>query len=544
MKNKIFNSLLIIITLFIVFSVKVNAKEITINTAFSAGYQDIYCENYFSNCPLRTIHKQATDSSVGQVYCADHDVALPPGGPGNHIWTCSDPKDGTLLATKNIQVGYAIKNGPKSNLGEYLITQFAVWHYIDSETADRYFDFKNKTYINGGDSTTTANTTTLMNLVAKADTEAGKKPSIEIKTDSTVLTQTSDGKYLISKPITINATNSKINNVEVSGIEGIFITTNKDNKTGTKTLNPNAAKTTVYIKIPIKNMKNNSISVALDAKSSGTVDGADYCTNSDNWQPLVIYSLKTIDKETSKNFTATKYNVLISKTDIAGSKEIPGAHLVVKNSGGSIIEEWTSTEKAHDMSLLPGKYVLTETIAPEGYVLSESKLLFEVKSNGTVMVGDQKVDDKLIKFINEPIIIKILKTNLTGKEEVEGAHLNITDKNGEIAYDVLGNKLEWVSTKEPVSFSLKPGTYILTETIAPEGYELSETSIEFVVTDKNKVLIDNEEVKDNLIIFENEPSPIQVPTGSAFIYILFVGLCSFGLFMYFFNKKEGLIKRD
>ena len=137
-----------------------------------------------------------------------------------------------------------------------------------------------------------------------------------------------------------------------------------------------------------------------------------------------------------------------------------------------------------------------------------------------------------------------LKTNLTGKEEVEGAHLNITDKNGEIAYDVLGNKLEWVSTKEPVSFSLKPGTYILTETIAPEGYELSETSIEFVVTDKNKVLIDNEEVKDNLIIFENEPSPIQVPTGSAFIYILFVGLCSFGLFMYFFNKKEGLIKRD
>ena len=58
------------------------------------------------------------------------------------------------------------------------------------------------------------------------------------------------------------------------------------------------------------------------------------------------------------------------------------------------------------------------------------------------MVGDQKVDDKLIKFINEPIIIKILKTNLTGKEEVEGAHLNITDKNGEIAYDVLGNKLQ------------------------------------------------------------------------------------------------------
>lgn len=542
MKNKIFNSLLIIITLFIVFSVKVNAKEITINTALSAGYEDIYCNNYFNECALRTIHKKATDSSVGEVYCADHNVSLPGGGSGNYTWTCTSPKEGTALYNKNVQVGYAIKNGPKSNLGEYLITQFAVWHYINSETANNYFDFTKKTYLNGGGTTTATNTTTLMNLVDKADKAVASEPSIEIKTDSTVLTQTSDGKYLISKPITINATNSKINNIEVSGITGIFIATNKDDKTGKTTLNPNAATSTVYIKIPIENVKNNSISIILTAKSSGTVDGADYCTNADNWQPLVIYSPKTINKTVNKNFTATKYNVLISKTDIVGSKEIPGAHLVVKNSNGTIVEEWNSTNEPHNMSLFPGKYELTETIAPDGYVLSESKLLFEVKSDGTVMVGDQNIDDKLIKFINEPIIIKILKTDLTGEKEVEGAHLKITDKDGKIAYDVLGNKLEWISAKEPVIFSLKPGTYILTETIAPEGYELSESSIEFVVTDKNKVLIDNEEVKDNLIVFENEPSPIQVPTGSSFIYILFVGLCSFGLFMYFLNKKEGFIK--
>ena len=76
----------------------------------------------------------------------------------------------------------------------------------------------------------------------------------------------------------------------------------------------------------------------------------------------------------------------------------------------------------------------------------------------------------------------------------------ITDKNGEIAYDVLGNKLEWVSTKEPVSFSLKPGTYILTETIAPEGYELSTKTVTFTVKDDGTV--------DGDIIMYNKPETI------------------------------------
>lgn len=34
------------------------------------------------------------------------------------------------------------------------------------------------------------------------------------------------------------------------------------------------------------------------------------------------------------------------------------------------------------------------------------------------------------------------------------------------------------------------GTYYLTETIAPEGYELSDTTIEFTVTEDGKVKMD------------------------------------------------------
>ena len=85
------------------------------------------------------------------------------------------------------------------------------------------------------------------------------------------------------------------------------------------------------------------------------------------------------------NFVNDFTKVEISKKDMANSEEIEGAHLAIRNSSGEVVEEWTSSDSPHYIEKLPvGKYTLTETIAPDGYVLNTSVVDFEVKSSGDI----------------------------------------------------------------------------------------------------------------------------------------------------------------
>ncbi len=78
--------------------------------------------------------------------------------------------------------------------------------------------------------------------------------------------------------------------------------------------------------------------------------------------------------------------VSISKQDITGDKEIPGAKLQVKDETGKVIEEWTSTDKPHEINekLVAGKtYTLHEEGAPDGYTYAED-VKFTVDEKGEV----------------------------------------------------------------------------------------------------------------------------------------------------------------
>ena len=97
------------------------------------------------------------------------------------------------------------------------------------------------------------------------------------------------------------------------------------------------------------------------------------------------------------NFVNDFTKVMISKKDMANSEEVEGAHLVVRNSDGEIVEEWTSTDTPHYIEKLPsGHYSLTETIAPDGYVLNTSTVEFDILPNGeiqsTVMFNSKPID--------------------------------------------------------------------------------------------------------------------------------------------------------
>lgn len=91
------------------------------------------------------------------------------------------------------------------------------------------------------------------------------------------------------------------------------------------------------------------------------------------------------NKITKIEFENTKTGIVISKQDITNSKELPGATLVIKDSNGKEIVSWVSTEKKHIIKgLKAGTYTLTETIAPEGYILSSETITFTVKEDGSI----------------------------------------------------------------------------------------------------------------------------------------------------------------
>lgn len=170
----------------------------------------------------------------------------------------------------------------------------------------------------------------------------------------------------------------------------------------------------------------------------------------------------TISKDIENDTTCVE----ISKTDITGEKELQGAKLTILDEENNIIDTWTSTDKTHKIEgLLVNKtYTLREEIAPNGYVKA-TDIQFVIKNSNEI----QKV-----AMIDK--VVTISKVDLTTSEELEGAELEITDKDGNIVD-------KWISTKEKhiVNNLIENEKYTLTEKTAPYGYEITE-SITFVVT--------------------------------------------------------------
>lgn len=202
-------------------------------------------------------------------------------------------------------------------------------------------------------------------------------------------------------------------------------------------------------------------------------------------------------------FKNEKMSVKVSKQDIANSSEVPGAKLVIKNSEGKEIIQWTSSSKPYVIrGLAAGTYTLTETMAPDGYTKSEESITFKIGTDGKVYNADGKVIDQVIMYnkkTSTPGGVSISKQDATTGKELPGATLVVKD------YD--GKQIDtWVSTDTPhLIENLKAGIYTLTETIAPNGYILSNETVTFTVKDDGSV---------TKVVMYNSPNSKDVPSGN------------------------------
>ena len=170
--------------------------------------------------------------------------------------------------------------------------------------------------------------------------------------------------------------------------------------------------------------------------------------------------------------TNTITSVKISKVDITDQKELAGAHIQVIDKDGNVVDEWDSTWESHEVTgLKTGEtYILRETVAPDGYAVT-ADTTFVLKEDGTLDKDNTSTtiaDDGRLLVEDSRTSVKVSKVDISDGEELEGAHIQIIDGDGNIVD-------EWDSTKEAhVTEKLKTGkTYTLRETVAPDGYLLT-----------------------------------------------------------------------
>ena len=223
-------------------------------------------------------------------------------------------------------------------------------------------------------------------------------------------------------------------------------------------------------------------------------------------------------------FTNEPLKATFSKTDIANSKELPGAQLEILDEGGKTLYKWISSNTPRVISNMPaGKYYLVETQEPKGYVKKKEKLGFEIDVNGNITVGGKQVDK--VMMTNEKTKVKISKQDVTNGKEIPGAQLEVKDANGKVVD-------KWKSTNKPhLIEGLSVGKYYLTEKIAPKGYVVSEEKIEFTI--KNDGTVDT-------VVMLNTPIvdvPNTASTASIIASIIGIIAVIFGGWMIYNNVK-------
>ena len=237
--------------------------------------------------------------------------------------------------------------------------------------------------------------------------------------------------------------------------------------------------------------------------------------------------------------------VEISKKDITDSSEVPGAKLIILDKDGKKVESWTSTDKPHMVEKLPvGEYTLREEQAPDGYLIAED-VKFTVKDTGKIQKVKMKDAHPYGKLV-------IKKTDSTSKAALPGAEFELHEKeSGKVVEKLVTDKTGTATSGKIPIATYKNGKvektveYILVETKAPNGYELSskKEEIRFEYKDgKTKVIEIVKEIKNTKSPSGSTPTGNSPKTGDSTniwlpILLAVLSACGIGGVIWYKKKK-------
>ena len=395
---------ILFITIIFILSNNVYAQTCNVNDAngfcLRQGAEKIDKAYFFgkelddANKPGETFVKISTDNDV--LYCSDgmRTLADLPATGAIFDYLCKEKTINKNSLIFSYEYGYKEYNKREytydSNylsgnyFEDYYITQSAIWYF--SPPVEDYFlnywnngwitnyDFENQTYAGIQNQTVTR----ITNLINDAATAKNAKPNLSLSVGDN--TFTSDGSYYISNGINITGKYlSKEIILNVSGVEGAFVTTDKNSNTKIERIDTNNSpfiEKTVYIKIPKSNVDNIQSNVKLQVSSETVFNDSTKViecfprefTQNSRLQQLIKYFPNYSALNDELTLVLGGYPIEIIKID-QNNNYIEGATLVIKKDN-QVISTWTSDKEGKKLFLEPGMYIIEETKAPEGYIAS------------------------------------------------------------------------------------------------------------------------------------------------------------------------------
>ena len=278
------------------------------------------------------------------------------------------------------------------------------------------------------------------------------------------------------------------------------------------------------------NVSNNKTSVTLtkESNSGALLAGAkfnvknetlgynnDFVTNANgeiNIEGLVpgTYKLKEVEAPTGYNLNSTEYEFTIDiygnvsgtttivnspifvpapstptpskKADVEILKvnedgaPLEGVKFVFYRNGNKLYTKTTDKDGIIELNdLRSGTYTYKEVETLDGYILSTTEYEF------TVTNGKAKGDFKVVNYREETSVV-LAKQDINTGAFLADTKLQVSDVNGNVLHVVTTN-----ASGKAVIKNLKPGTYMLNEIAAPNGYALDPNTYTFKVDENYKV---------------------------------------------------------
>ena len=208
----------------------------------------------------------------------------------------------------------------------------------------------------------------------------------------------------------------------------------------------------------------------------------DYVLDTKEYEIVLKYKdqkTPVITFETLLKNKLKKGTLEFTKTDFSESKTLPDTLIEIYTNDNKLIFTKRTDEKGKVVinEIPKGKYYILEKEAPEGYILNEEKMYFEIKENGEIVKATMKDED--IKGT-----LEFTKTDISESKALPNTLIEIyNSKTDEIVFSGRTN----IDGKITIN-DLIYGKYYILEKEAPEGYILNEEKMYFEIKENGEIV--------------------------------------------------------
>lgn len=280
--------------------------------------------------------------------------------------------------------------------------------------------------------------------------------------------------------------------------------------------------------------------VTIDGKTVATSDDTIQLTIENPFVEIPIAVRKYTMQGTGKEMNLKGAAFALQKKEANGTYQ-PMDNQTTNEKGLAIFD-----------SLTPGEYRVVETAGPAGYDTSPGNYEFQIDKYGKIIYTGKNIETTNGMWtLTHQNRLKAFDLTVHKKEDngqaLKGAKFRLQGPEMDLELPKDGQETDTFLFE-----NLKPGTYKLTETFTPEGYQGLKDPVTIIIKEDGSIQVDGQEyesvlspgAKNNQISLDitnqaKVPLPDTGGIGRLGIYLVGMIGCTFSIWYLFFKKERG-----